>query len=313
MEYKVYSIFSGCGGMDYGFHHGKKYSMADVVENDKDSMLTYNWNYKSFRVPKSVTECSWKKDSNSILVGGPPCQDFTQTNNNRKGIDGGLGSLVLEYIRAVDEIRPKVFLFENVVGFSTMNKRKPYRKFIFDMEELGYICLPKIINYADFGVPQLRRRIFVVGSAEGKFKFPRKNTKIHKTCKEAFKSLPPWNNEKRKIGGLVIKRINSIPAGGNNDDAPKHLQVRQYRNYTYRRVHPDKPSKTIIGRGGGGSEEYHYLEPRPLTNRERARLQGFPDDYIFHGSYSSVRSQICNAVPPLISTIFAEEIRKQLL
>ena len=169
---------------------------------------------------------------------------------------------------------------------------------------------PKLYNFADFGVPQFRERVIIVGvrmDTGFNFEHPasicgNKGILRHFTAGEALKGVEKalYNNEPVPCRPSTVERLKLIPAGGNFADIPKDSPhyVKGMISHVYRRIHPDRPSATIIAAGGGGTWGYHYPEPRPLTNRERARLQSFPDDFVFEGSREEVRRQIGNAVSP---------------
>jgi len=313
----IISLFSGVGGLDWGFVR-EGFKVVDMCEIDADSCQTYNYNFETDFTLSDIRQRRFCLNNDGIVLSGPPCQDFTIVQSrDRLGMKGSQGNLIFEFVRSIGEISPKMFVFENVIGFKSVNKGRAFENFV-EVLSSDYKLSQKILNFADYGVPQKRRRIFVVGirkptSKEYVFPFPTCDENRYVTVEEAFRNLPEVNNEKRIISDLMRERLESIPAGGNNDDAPKRLQVNQHRAYTYRRLHPKQPAYTLIGRGGGGSEEYHFDEPRPLTNRERARLQGFPDEFIFFGDYGSIRSQICNAVSPVISQILAKSIKTLVL
>jgi len=315
------SLFSGCGGLDWGFHK-LGFDILDVIEIDEDSCETYNYNFGTNIFPKDVREMSFSHldGENIVVVSGPPCQDFSRANIKRKGIGGELGSLIYEFLRAVEESASAIFVFENVPGILSVDKGVTFSLFKKDLGK-NYEIYQTILNFADYGIAQKRRRLFLVGYRREfkngflNFEFPisTHHEGSYVSTKEVLQNLPKWNNEKENIDELVKRRIASIPPGGNNSDAPKELQVKHHRDYCYRRLHPDKPAKTLIGRGGTGTSEYHYGEPRPLTNRERARLFGFSDNFVFSGDIGSVKSQICDAVSPIVSKFLAESVKNTII
>nr|WP_313078765.1 DNA cytosine methyltransferase [Moraxella sp.] len=313
---KIISLFSGCGGLDLGFHQE---GYETVWANDFD-----HWACESFR--KNIADVIIEGDiekidpytDNSIpecdlVLGGFPCQDFSMIWK-RPGLDGERGNLYKSFLRFVDAKKPKVFVAENVKGLLTANNKKAIKQIISDFENIapGYNVKFHLYNFADYGVPQLRERLLIVGirsDIEFDFEHPKpthaaKDSKLlpHVTAGEALSNIPndAKNNEHQNITASTIEKLKMIPAGGNFTDIPKDhpLYVKGMISHVYRRIHPDEPSKTIIAAGGGGTWGYHYPEPRSLTNRERARLQSFPDDFEFVGTISQVRKQIGNAVPP---------------
>lgn len=313
---KIISLFSGCGGLDFGFHQegyetvwandfdhwaceSFKKNIADViVEGDIEKIDPYN--------DSTIPDCD-------IVLGGFPCQDFSIIWK-RPGLDGERGSLYKSFLRFVDAKKPKVFVAENVKGLLTANDKKAIKQIVKDFETIapGYKVKFHLYNFADYGVPQLRERLLIVGirsDIEFDFQHPKpthssKDDSLlpYVTAGQALDNIPSnaKNSEHQKLNPNTIEKLKLIPAGGNFTDIPKDhpLYVKGMISHVYRRIHPDEPSKTIIAAGGGGTWGYHYPEPRSLTNRERARLQSFPDDFEFVGTISQVRKQIGNAVPP---------------
>lgn len=198
-------------------------------------------------------------------------------------------------------------------GLLTANKKKAIQQIITDFENCGYYVQAKLYNFAEFGVPQFRERVLIVGvRLDTGFDFhhpkPTHNEtgenglKPYVTAGQAISNIPQnvSNNELLKISDKTRRMLELIPEGGNFTDIPKDhpLYVKGMISHVYRRMHRNEPSKTIIAAGGGGTWGYHFPEPRAFTNRERARLQSFPDDFEFVGSTTEVRRQIGNAVPP---------------
>lgn len=311
----IISLFSGCGGLDLGFHKaGYKTVWANdfepsacktfssyfgegiIVEGDIEKIDPYE--------DKSIPDCD-------LILGGFPCQDFSMIWK-RPGLNGERGNLYKSFLRFVDAKKPKAFVAENVKGLLTANNKKAIQQIIADFESIlpGYIVTPKLYNFADYGVPQFRERVLIVGvRIDTGFNFQHpiathgpKGKSPYFTAGEAIINANnvPYNNEHMKIADRTRELLKLIPEGGNFTDIPKShpLYVKGMISHVYRRLKLDEPSKTIIAAGGGGTHGYHWPEPRPLTNRERARLQSFPDDFIFKGTTAEVRKQIGNAVPP---------------
>jgi len=314
MKPKILSLFSGCGGLDLGFHMA---GYETVWANDFS-----HWACESFKknLGDVIQEGDIEKiDPNDpkipdcdIILGGFPCQDFSMIWK-QPGLDGERGNLYKSFLRFVNAKKPKVFVAENVKGLLTANKKKAIQQIITDFENCGYYVQAKSYNFAEFGVPQLRERVLIVGvRVDTEFDFqhpqpthaenPTGSLKPFVTTGQALQNIPnnATNNELLKISPKTVEMLKLIPAGGNFTDIPKNhpLYVKGMISHVYRRMHPDEPSKTIIAAGGGGTWGYHYPEPRAFTNRERARLQSFPDDFEFVGSTTEVRRQIGNAVPP---------------
>lgn len=215
-------------------------------------------------------------------------------------------------------------LAENVGGLKNANDGKAFTKILDEMRKAGYKLYPNLYKFEDYGIPQARHRIIIVGIREDidvEYKIP--STKpyagIDNTCKTAI-TVPPIpvdapNNEITKQSAAVVERLKHIKPGQNafTADLPLELQlnIKGARiSQIYKRLDPTKPAYTVTGSGGGGTHIYHWSENRALTNRERARLQTFPDDYIFEGNKESVRKQIGMAVPCKGAKIIFEAILK---
>lgn len=218
------------------------------------------------------------------------------------------------FLRFVDAKKPKAFVAENVKGILTANGKKAIKQIIEDFQNIepGYVVIPHLYDFANYGVPEYRERVLIVGIRSDTgfdFHHPRPThgngdgLLPFVTVGDAFRGVEkvPFNNEHLKIKARTEKVISLIPEGGNFTSIPQDspYYVKGMISHVYRRVKLDEPSKTIIAQGGGGTWGYHYPENRPLTNRERARIQSFPDDFVFYGSTTEVRRQIGNAVPPV--------------
>lgn len=314
---KIISLFSGCGGLDLGFHD-MGYETLWANDFDHWACETFKKNLGNVVVEGDIEKIDPYNDSSipecDIILGGFPCQDFSIIWK-RPGLNGDRGNLYKSFLRFVDAKKPKVFVAENVKGLLTANKKKAIKQIINDFEKIkpGYDVKVQLYNFADYGVPQLRERLLIVGirsDVDFDFQHPKPThsrtkhniLKPHVTAGEALSNIPAnaTNMEQQNLNPKTVEKLKLIPAGGNFTDIPKDhpLYVKGMISHVYRRIHPDEPSKTIIASGGGGTWGYHYPEPRSLTNRERARLQSFPDDFEFVGSITQVRRQIGNAVPP---------------
>lgn len=188
-----------------------------------------------------------------------------------------------------------------------------------DMVAAGYRIYPHYYHFEKYGVPQARHRMIVIGIRDDldvQFKIPSPSPYESRdvSAKSALKRIPKSaeNQEPTKQSATVVERLTYIPPGGNgwHPNVPEHLQIKTRTKLSsiYRRLDPAKPAYTVTGSGGGGTHMYHWSEPRALTNRERARLQTFPDDFVFHGSKESVRKQIGMAVPPDGAQIIFEAV-----
>lgn len=312
---RIVSIFSGCGGLDLGFHLE---GYRTVWAND-----FAEWACKSFARNlgdviryKDITTIDPYTDSTipecDLVLGGFPCQDFSIIWK-QPGLNGTRGGLFRHFAEFVDAKKPKAFVAENVKGLLTANGGKAMDVIVKDFESIapGYVVKPHLYNFAEYGVPQFRERVIFVGvrlDTGFRFVHPRpthgaRGSRPYVTAGEALAGAEQVaaNNELINIKEKTRKMLELIPEGGNFRDIPADspYRVKGMISHVYRRIKLDEPAKTIIAAGGGGTWGYHYPEPRPLTNRERARLQSFPDDFVFEGSVAEVRRQIGNAVPPV--------------
>lgn len=211
---------------------------------------------------------------------------------------------------------------ENVGGIKSANGGQAFKQILMDLESAGYNLYPHLYKFEDYGVPQARHRVIIVGirkdlKIEYKVPSPIMYKNIDNSSRTALE-IPPipvdaLNNELTRQSPRVIERLNSIKPGQNafHSEMPKGLQLNVKGakiSQIYKRLDPNKPAYTVTGSGGGGTHMYHYTEPRALTNRERARLQTFPDNFRFFGSKESVRKQIGMAVPSMGARIIFEAI-----
>jgi DNA (cytosine-5)-methyltransferase 1 len=322
---RIVSVFSGCGGLDLGFHlEGYKTVWAnDFSKSACESFRNY---FGDVIHEGDITQIDPYKNKNipdcDLVLGGFPCQDFSVIWK-QPGLEGTRGGLYRNFLDFVAAKKPKAFVAENVKGLLTANKCKAIETIIKDFESIapGYVVKPHLYNFAEYGVPQFRERVLIVGiriDTGFDFKHPlpthgEGNTYPYVTAGKALEGAleVTYNNERINCAEKTKRMLDLIPAGGNFTDIPKdnELYVKGMISHVYRRINPDEPSKTIIAAGGGGTWGYHYPEPRPLTNRERARLQSFPDDFEFMGNITEVRRQIGNAVPPQGVRLLARRLK----
>jgi DNA (cytosine-5)-methyltransferase 1 len=331
-------LFSGPGGLAYGAllanvkdKKGTRYRLKSIWANDidKDMCATYARNIhngdQNAVICAPVEEIDFKKVPKfDVLTFGFPCNDFSLVGE-QKGFDGKYGPLYSYGVKAINLHNPQWFLAENVGGIQSANEGKAFKKILEDLELAGkgYRLTGHLYKFEEYGVPQQRHRIVIIGIRKDlnlEFKVPAPTTpEKYKTAKEALEKprIPKnaENNEATKQSKIVVERLKHIPPGQNAwyEGLPKHLQliVKGARmSQIYRRLHPDKPSYTITGSGGGGTHGYHWKENRALTNRESARIQTFPDNFIFEGPKESVRKQIGMAVPCQGAKVIIEAVLK---
>jgi DNA (cytosine-5)-methyltransferase 1 len=334
---KLGEFFSGPGGMALGAKQAKvqKDGIGYVIEHswandyDSDTCNTYRKNIcpnsQDSVICKDIKTLDFTKLSPiDIFAFGFPCNDFSLVGE-QKGFNGDFGPLYSYGIKLINLLRPKFFVAENVGGLRSANEGQAFKKILYDLENAGqgYVLTPHLYKFEEYGVPQCRHRIIMVGVAKDlglKFQVPVPTTADKfVTAFEAISSPPilegSHNNELTSQSLTVVERLKHIKAGQNIWEAelPKHLQLNvkgARMSQIYKRLHPDKPAYTVTGSGGGGTHIYHWSENRALTNRERARLQTFPDNFIFEGSKESVRKQIGMAVPVKGAQVIFEALLK---
>lgn len=319
--FKLGELFCGPGGIACGAdlasqkHVNEKIIHAWANDYDRDTCNTYIHNICPENPEKVICGDVRKLDISSLssidaLAFGFPCNDFSIVGE-QKGFEGSFGPLYTYGVEALRVHKPKWFLAENVGGLASANKGGALKVILNDFKEAGYKIYPHLYKFEEYGIPQARHRIIIVGIRSDlpfEYKVPSTEPykKLDNTCKTAIE-IPPipkdaTNNELTRQSQTVVERLKYIKPGENawTADLPDNLKlnVKKARlSQIYRRLDPKKPAYTVTGSGGGGTHIYHYDEPRALTNRERARLQTFPDNYEFLGSKESVRKQIGMAVP----------------
>ena len=310
---------------DYDYDSCKTYS-KNILKNNN----LFNYPDLPKKIPSGSVICSdvqkLKKRFNDLpsidgFTYGFPCNDFSIVGESR-GLQGKFGGLYSYGIDILKAFKPKFIFAENVGGLNSSNSGFALKRILTDIANQGYELTVNLYKFEDYGIPQARHRIIIVGirnDLKKKFKVPKPSYRTV-TVKDAFsKPIPKnaFNNELTKQSDRVIERLKHIKPGQNawNSNLPEHLQLNvpnSRLSHIYKRLDPKKPAYTITGSGGGGTHCYHWLEPRALTNRERARLQTFPDNYKFEGSKESVRKQIGMAVPVKGAKIILESILKTL-
>lgn len=332
--YKILSTFTGAGGLDLGFHGGfeflgKHYEKLNFettysIDISKSACETILNNTQYFlntnAVHANIIEHDLKQIPNidyDVLLGGFPCVTFSTVGKQLGVKDDTNGKLYLKFAEYVEHFKPKVFVAENVKGILSANNGQAVKLIRDRFQKTGYSLSVYLVNFAKFGVPQLRERVLFIGVRNDiKTHFVAPEI-IHKTSDDyinvetAFSNLNNDlpNSELMKHPLKTRRMLEAIPENGNFKDLPKELAVKGLMSNIYRRLDRKRPAYTVIASGGGGTWTYHYKEPRAITNRERARLQGFPDDLVFYGNNTEIRRQIGNAVPPVGIHPFAKNIQ----
>lgn len=303
--FSVVSMFSGCGGMDLGFIGGftalgKRYPSHPfeiIWANDinEKACETYRQNLGHEIICGSVWDYMETLPAEAdVLIGGFPCQDIS-VNGKGSGINGHRSGLYRAMVKAVDRIRPKIFVAENVKGLLMRHNRKSLETVLADFKNLGYSVTYRLYQAADYGIPQTRERIFIVGllSTAAKFAPPQPTCPRDQwvTAIEALADLESLGED--ESSNHIWSRANVSPDQGN------------------RRLQADRPAYTIRAECHGNIQ-YHYRLPRRLSMREAARIQSFPDDFIFNAKLRETERQIGNAVPPVLAWHIAKQVRNCL-
>lgn len=334
MIYKLGELFCGPGGLAYGATHADigngKWGIEHVWANDYDAQTceTYRKNICP-KSPESVIcqdvhtlDIDGLKKINAFAFGFP-CNDFSVVGEH-KGFDGTYGPLYSYGVQVLKKFQPIWFVAENVSGLKSANKGAAFRQILRDLAACGYRLYPNMYCFEEYGVPQARHRVIIVGIRNDKheeFLIPSTApfADADNTCRNAIENPPipadAANNEMPRMTERVRDRLAHILPGQNAFTAtlPPELQLHVNGariSQIYKRLDPDKPSYTVTGSGGGGTHIYHWEENRSLTNRERARLQTFPDDFVFLGSKEEARKQIGMAVPCKGAEVIFEAILK---
>lgn len=342
MKNKIIDLFCGCGGLSKGFEMAG-FEIEVAVDMWKDAVVTYNHNHKNkvaicediHNLDNDFLEEIIEKGEVIGVIGGPPCQGYSTVGT--RDVNDPRNHLYLEYCRIVEKVRPEFFVIENVKGLTTLSGGAFKNDIINRFQKLGYYVEYKILNAANYGVPQNRHRVFFVGMKKNAFEFPMGKDYIVSTL-EALGDLPsleyqnesneyicePENEYQRKMRAKSTKVLNHqstnhteqtkeiigmIKDGGKISDLPEeYWSVRKY-NKAFQRMLSTGPSNTI---DTGHRNYFHYKEDRIPSVRENARIQSFPDDFEVIGSKTSQYKQIGNAVPPLLAYAIAKAIKNQL-
>ena len=343
---KAISLFSGAGGCSLGFiQHG--YDIIAAYDNNQFAINTYNLNFtgnRCFNVDLSNCDFSQirtglglKRGQLDLIIGGPPCQGFTTAGN--RSVDDVRNKLVGNYARALELFYPRWFVMENVEGILTTANGSYVVDFLNIMIKLGYsVSLEKIYAH-EYGVPQRRKRVFIIGNREGKsFSFPKQLSHAFgtiyrngaQTLRDAIAdleniSLPEIDHKIKEETGIRYERIRALKVGQTMRDLPPDLQHTSFSRRANRRVCDGTPSEKRGGAPSGLkrlsydepaltitsssiSEFVHPTQNRMLTLRECARIQTFPDSFIFTGTDQQKAMQIGNAIPPLLANLLANQI-----
>jgi DNA (cytosine-5)-methyltransferase 1 len=366
MKYRVVDLFAGVGGLSYGFAHDEAFTilaaneilepMARAYSANHPTVKVYNKDIKEFSIADLAHDFGVKEGDIDIVVGGPPCQAYSTVG--KRLIDDPRGKLFQEYFRLIKELRPKLFVFENVKGLLSMQGGQLIKTIIALFESIGYHMNMRLLNAADYGAPQIRERVILVGTQSARpFLYPQpthfnpelgeprnKGLKPYVSLGEALGDLPsiksgeratsyacePQNDYQRAMregapevieehetarnNERLVALMEALPDGGSPKDVAEELRPKSGFANCYCKLWWNRPSTTITRNLGcpSSSRCVHPRDSRPLTTREGARLQGFPDHYIFCGSRADKHLQIGNAVPTFLSVAITVAVKSYL-
>lgn len=352
-KYNIIDLFAGVGGLSYGFSKIEDFNIIAANEIEKDISIAYTLNHPNVKMLNcDIADLTEERIFEAIgdakidlIVGGPPCQSYS-TLGKRQMDDRA--NLFMQYKRILSIIRPKAFVFENVVGILSMDKGKLFKNIQAQFAELGYELKYQVLDAVDFGVPQHRERVILVGYlGKNPFEFPLpthgEGLRPYVTLREAIGDLPVLQSGESKFeyqneitneflqfvrasgcnltehtapknGEHLIRIMQALKDGQCKDDLPEDIRPKSGYGNTYAKLWWDRPSTTITRNFAcpSSSRCIHPRDSRAMSIREGARLQSFPDDYQFYGSDGMKRLEIGNAVPPLLSMATANKVKEML-
>lgn len=352
MPYNIIDLFSGVGGLSYGFARREQFRILAANEIDPDIAAAYALNHPEVtmlnrdirQLDEETLERVLGGRQVHLVVGGPPCQSYSTVG--RRQMDGR-ARLFLEYRRVVSILRPRAFVFENVMGILSMEKGRLFRWVQDEFAALGYDLRAEVLNAVHYGVPQNRERVILVGTLGRNDFTPPPPTHGEGllppvTLRQALGDLPPLasggesdryltppsnpfqrfvrdtdrltEHRAPKNGAHLIRLMQALGDGQSKDDLPAELRPKSGYPNTYAKLWWDRPSTTITRNFAcpSSSRCIHPRDSRAMSIREGARLQSFPDSYRFYGGDGKKRLEIGNAVPPLLSVALAGEILRLL-
>jgi DNA (cytosine-5)-methyltransferase 1 len=299
------SLFSGSGGLDLGLLKTRAFEIVLANDINPNACDSYRHNIGKHILCQDIsTLCSFPQAD--LVVGGPPCQGFSLANPKR-AFDDPRNWLFKEYARVLKTVRPAAFLMENVSGLLTLEGGRVFELISKGLKDCGYNLQHELLNAVDFGAPQTRNRVIIVGvrdDVKAQFVFPQPTISPplfgrFATVRDAILVNPPAaddpNHQIGKLTELNATRLSHIPPGGSMVNCPPELRNSSDLKRAMRRLHPDRPSYTIVH--NNCDHYYHPTEARRLTIREMALLQTYPRDFRFFGSKSEQSRQVGNSVP----------------
>lgn len=303
-KFSVASMFSGAGGMDVGFRGGFEvfgteydpllFSIEWANDNNPRACETYRRNCGDIHFG-DVWEHLDGMPKCDVIIGGFPCQDISINNGKGAGATGPRTGLYAAMIQAIAKTRPRVFVAENVKGLLLRSNRDSLAKVLTDFSSLGYSLSYHLYSTADYGVPQMRERVFIIGTA------PRV---------KPFR--PPWPTRECDAWMTAKEAVEDLETV-EEDAAINHIWSRAAKSPDQgdRRLDPERPAPTIRAECHGNIQ-YHYCLPRRISMREAARFQSFPDNFVFDGKLRETERQVGNAVPPIMAWHIAGAVQASL-
>ncbi len=351
-KFTCIDLFSGAGGLSKGFLDAG-YNVVLGVDFDDAALKTFECNHGSAKAMKLdlfnhdnidviISYLKKQKIELDVLVGGPPCQGFSIAGP--RDMNDKRNSLYMAMVKLAERLKPKAIVLENVPGMLQTNNGIGAKRIIDDFSKLGYTMTAKILYAPDYGIPQIRKRVFFVGLLNSEqiyeYPLPTCNPDKYVTCEDAIGDLPALiniygeevqdyecspltdyqalmrKNSKKiynHIGSIhepkTVEMLKMIPEGKNYKALPPELSSKFKYHEALTRYHSKRPSLTI---NTGHRSHFHYKWNRIPTVRESARLQSFPDDFIFYGNKSEQYRQVGNAVPPMLGYVVAKQLKKYL-
>lgn len=351
-KYNIVDLFAGVGGLSYGFSKMPQFDIIAANEIEKDISIAYTLNHPNVKMLNcDINELDEKTllialdgKKVDIVVGGPPCQSYSTLGKRQMD---ERANLFMQYKRVLTILQPRAFVFENVVGILSMDKGRLFQQIKSEFEELGYILKHCVLDAVDFGVPQHRERVILVGFKDSNnFEYPTPThgdeRKPYVTLKNAIGDLPALKSGQTKDfyqsiadndflkfvrsndsetvtehsaprnGAHLVRIMEALKDGQSKDDLPEDIRPKSGYGNTYAKLWWERPSTTITRNFAcpSSSRCVHPRDSRAMSIREGARLQSFPDDYKFYGSDGMKRLEIGNAVPPILSMAIAKQMLK---
>ena len=353
VDFRILDLFSGAGGFSYGIDKNPHFKTLLALDFNENALKTFKYNIPNAEtvvgditdseIKKTIVEKS-KKYNINMIIGGPPCQGFS-LKGKKLGLEDPRNYLFREYLNIVEEIKPEVFIIENVKALLSTSAGWFKNQILEKIEKLGYFVDYGVLTASDFGVPQARQRAVFICCKTKKIQLPKPTSKKLVTVRDAISDLAYlnsgegfveqnytteavsdyqkmmrkgseklYNHKASNHAQIAIKKLEMIPPECGKEHLPKELLGNQKFSGTWGRLKWDFPSPTIDTRFdacSNGTNNHPFLN-RAITPREAARLQSFDDKFVFLGSKVAIRQQIGNAVPPLMAKAIADTIYNEL-